>query len=327
MKQFFLKIPLIAFLSIMFLNSCTKKEVVNFQGNSLGTYYSITYIGEENPQLPEQVDSILAEISHQFSIFDTTSILFRINRGDSIPFTTEMEEVFQISKKVSDQTNGAFDITVGPLVNLWGFGKEKREHIDQKEIDSVMSFVGYTKMELKDQILIRKDPRIQLNFNAIAKGYAVDQVAHFLIRNGYPDCIVDIGGEVVSKGTKDGKQWQIGIQTPTESSDGAIDAQYVFPMKNKAVATSGNYRNYIEKGGERYSHIINPKTGKPEHSSLLSVSVIADDCVTADAYSTAFMVLGMEKSLAIVKKNPRLAVYFIYDKKGKFEVKKSPNFP
>jgi thiamine biosynthesis lipoprotein len=190
-----------------------------------------------------------------------------------------------------------------------------------------MQFVGYHKIKLQNNFVIKDDPRIQLNFNAIAKGFAVDKVAQFMVSQGYANCIVDIGGEVVAIGTKDGQQWQVGIQTPTTDASGAIDSQYAFPMKNKAVATSGNYRNYIEKEGKRFSHIISPKTGNPEKSSLLSVSVIAKDCVTADAYATAFMVLGMEKSLEIVKKNPSLAVYFIYDKNGKFEVKKSPNFP
>ena len=190
-----------------------------------------------------------------------------------------------------------------------------------------MNFVGFSKVQNNNHSLIKSDPRVQLNFNAIAKGYAVDCVAQFISDQGYSNCIVDIGGEVVALGTKLGQQWKVGIQTPTVEANGAIEAQYIFPMKNRAVATSGNYRNYIEKDGCRYSHIINPKTGQPEHSSLLSVSVIADDCVTADGYATAFMVLGIEKTLDLVEKNPNIAVYFIYDHNGKYEVKKSPNFP
>ncbi len=327
MKKIFSKIVVLIFVSILLLNSCNKVQIYNFQGSSLGTYYSITYIGAENPQLQSSVDSILADISHQFSIFDTNSIIYRINKGDSLPLTDDMKFVFEVSQKVSSITDGAFDITVAPIVNLWGFGKEKRTNVEQWEIDSVMQFVGFHKIKLQNSYVIKNDPRIQLNFNAIAKGFAVDKVAQFIASQGYANCIVDIGGEVVALGTKDGQQWQVGIQTPTNEADGAIDSQYAFPMKNKAVATSGNYRNYLEKDGKRYSHIISPKTGNPEKSTLLSVSVIAKDCVTADAYATAFMVLGMEKSLEIVKNNPSLAVYFIFDKNGKFEVKKSPNFP
>ncbi|PKP20865.1 MAG: thiamine biosynthesis protein ApbE [Bacteroidetes bacterium HGW-Bacteroidetes-20] len=327
MKKIFSKIVALIIVSILLLNSCSKVQIHNFQGSSLGTYYSITYIGAENTQLQSSVDSILEGISHQFSIFDTTSIIYRINKGDSLPLTDDMKFVFEVSQKVSSITDGAFDITVAPIVNLWGFGKEKRTNVEQWEIDSVMQFVGFHKIKLQNSYVIKNDPRIQLNFNAIAKGFAVDKVAQYIASLGYANCIVDIGGEVVALGTKDGQQWQVGIQTPTNEADGAIDSQYAFPMKNKAVATSGNYRNYLEKEGKRYSHIISPKTGNPEKSTLLSVSVIAKDCVTADAYATAFMVLGMEKSLEIVKNNPSLAVYFIYDKNGKFEVKKSPNFP
>lgn len=327
MKTNFLRKIAPFFVLILLLNSCAEEKITNFQGSALGTYYSITYMGGENPQLQAGVDSILADISYQFSIFDTTSIIYRINKGDSLPLTEDMKLVYEVSQKVSSITEGAFDITVAPIVNLWGFGKEKRTHVEQWEIDSVMQFVGFSKIKLQNDYLIKSDPRIQLNFNAIAKGFAVDKVAQFLVSQGYANCIVDIGGEVVALGTKDGQQWQVGIQTPTNEADGAIDSQYAFPMKNRAVATSGNYRNYIEKDGKRYSHIISPKTGNPEKSTLLSVSVIAKDCVTADAYATAFMVLGMEKSLEIVKRNPSLAVYFIYDKNGKFEVKKSPNFP
>ena len=327
MKKIFQKKMIPFFVLILLLTSCTKEKIINFQGSALGTYYSITYIGEENPHLQASVDSILADISYQFSIFDTTSIIYRINKGDSLPLTQEMLKVYQVSQKVSEVTNGAFDITVAPLVNLWGFGKEKRKTVEQWEIDSVMQFVGVEKIKLQNGYVVKSDARIQLNFNAIAKGFAVDKVAQFVSDQGYTDCIVDIGGEVVALGTKNDKQWQVGIQTPTNDASGAIDSQYAFPIKNRAVATSGNYRNYIEKDGKRYSHIISPQTGNPEHSSVLSVSVIASDCVTADAYATAFMVLGMEKSIEIVKKNPSLAVYFIYDKNGKFEVKKSPNFP
>lgn len=327
MKRIFFKTYLIIFVSILLLSSCKNEQPINFQGSAFGSYYSITYMGQEDPKLQHQVDSIIADLTHQFSLFDTTSILSRINRGENLPLTADMLNVYNISKRVSDLTNGTYDITVGPLVDLWGFGKDKRAKVEKWEIDSVMKFVGYTKIKVENNYFVKSDPRIQINFNAITDGYASDKVARFIVAQGYPNCIVDIGGEVVALGTKGGKQWQVGIQTPTNDADGAIDAQYVYPMKNRAVSTSGNYRKYVEKEGQRYSHIINPKTGQPEHSSLLSVSVIAEDCASADAYSTAFMVFGMDKTMELVKKNPKMAVYFIYDKNGKFEVKKSPNFP
>lgn len=327
MKTYFLRKIAPFFVLILLLNSCVEEKITNIQGSAFGSYYSITYMGAENPQLQESIDSILADISDQFSLFDTTSTLYRINEGDSLPFTEDMVKVFYLSQKISTLTKGTYDITVAPLVNLWGFGKEKRENVEQWEIDSVLKFVGYSKISLKNNFIVKSDPRIEINFNAITDGYAADKIAQFMVSQGYPNCIVDIGGEIVALGTKGGKQWQVGIQTPTNDADGVIDSQYAFPMKNRAVSTSGNYRKYLEKDGQRFSHIINPITGQPEHSTLLSVSVIAKDCATADAYSTAFMVLGIEKSLEIVKRDPSLAAYFIYDKNGKFEVKKSPNFP
>ncbi|MBP1672607.1 MAG: ApbE family protein [Bacteroidetes bacterium] len=325
--KIFLKSNLIFFAFITLLSSCKNEQTYNFQGTGFGSYYSITYVGKENHKLQQQVDSIIADLNHQLSLFDTTSILYRINQGENLPYTEDMIKMFEISQKIASNTNGAYDITVTPLINLWGFGKDKKSTIEKSKIDSILQIVGFTKLKLVNNTIIKEDPRIQINFNAIADGYASDKIAHFLEKQGYPNCIVDVGGEIVALGTKGGKQWQVGIQTPTEDADGAIDAQFTFPIKNKAISTSGNYRKYTELDGQRYSHIINPKTGQPEHSSLLSVTVIADDCATADAYSTAFMVLSMEKTMEIVKKNPKIGVYFIYDEKGKFKVKKSPNFP
>jgi FAD:protein FMN transferase len=323
----FLKTSLIIFAFITLLSSCKNEETYNFQGTGFGSYYSITYIGQENPKLQQQVDSIIADLNYQLSLFDTTSMMYRINQGEPLRFTEDMIKMYKISQEVSLATDGAYDITVTPLINLWGFGKDKSKKIEKSIIDSIVQIVGYTKIRLENGIIVRNDPRIQINFNAIADGYASEKIARFIEKQGYSNCIVDVGGEIVALGTKDGKQWQVGIQTPTNDAKGEIDAQYTFPVKNKAISTSGNYRKYTEVDGKRYSHIINPKTGQPEHSSLLSVTVLADDCATADAYSTAFMILSMEKTMEIVKKNPKISVYFIYDEKGKFKVKKSPNFP
>ena len=226
------------------------------------------------------------------------------------------------SLEISEQTHGAFDCTCQPLIELWGFGRgNKKTVVPQAQIDSVKQFVGCQLISIQDGRVVKADPRVQLNFNAIAKGYAVDQVARFLNKQGYVDCIVEIGGEVVARGTKNGKPWRVGIQVPTETADGPAESSESFDLQDRAVATSGNYRNYFEQDGVRYTHILDPVTGKPEQTNLLSVTVIAPDCLTADAYATAFMVLGMEESKKVLDAHPELKAWFIYDDHGKYIVK------
>jgi thiamine biosynthesis lipoprotein len=261
----------------------------------------------------EQIDSLLADLSHTFSIFDTTSIIYRWNKGEEVVLNEDFLTVLRLSKEVSAATDGAFDCTVQPLVQLWGFGKDGVRHtVADDTLATVREFVGFQLVDLQSDSIILKDPRVQLNFNAVAKGYAVDKVADWLMEHGYANCLVEIGGEVAARGDKNGKPWKVGIQVPTKSSDGARESFESIPLPdNRAVATSGNYRNYFEEEGVRYTHILDPRIGKPERTNLLSVTVLAPDCATADAYATAFMVLGYEKSAEIVKKHPELETYFI----------------
>ena len=214
---------------------------------------------------------------------------------------------------MSTATDGTFDCTVQPLVQLWGFGKDGVRHtVGDDTLATVREFVGFQLVDLQGDSILRKDPRVQLNFNAVAKGYAVDRVADWLVENGYTDCLVEIGGEVAVRGSKKGKPWKVGIQIPTQTADGARESFESLPLPDhRAVATSGNYRNYFEEDGVRYTHILDPRTGQPERTNLLSVTVVAPDCATADAYATAFMVLGHEKSAQIVKQHPELEAWFI----------------
>lgn len=322
-----IKKSIVAVCALCLLMACKQEKAIHFQGFGIGTYYSITYIGTENTELPEAVDSILNDISKTFSIFDTTSLIVKVNANEKVTLNQDFISIFNTASELSELTSGAFDATVAPLVNVWGFGREKQLNITQEEIDSLLDFVGYKKVSIQKQEIFKSDPRIQLNFNAIAKGYAVDKISQYLISKGYTNCLVDIGGEVVARGTKNGKDWQIGIQIPTETAEGEMAADYVFALQNRAVATSGNYRSYHEDNGERFSHIINPKTGQSERSNLLSVTVIAANCTHADALATAFMVMGLDASLAFLDKHPHYAAYFIYDEKGKFKTKKTRNYP
>lgn len=306
----------------MFLaTACKRQPVQQFSGAALGTTFHISYLGDADPTLPDQVDSLLWDINRTFSIFDTTSLISRVNAGEKEALSGDFLYVLRKALEVSEKTGGAFDCTIQPLVELWGFGREGQKHIvPRTTIDSVRQFVGSTKISIEGEHIVKGDPRIQLNFNAIAKGFAVDKVATHLLARGYENFIVEIGGEIVAHGTKQGKPWKVGIQTPTTTADGAVESQRSFPLRNRAVATSGNYRNFFEKEGVRYTHILNPVTGRPEETNLLSVTVLAPDCTTADAYATAFMVLGLEPSLRIVNADKTLEACFIYDEQGKLRV-------
>ncbi|MBO7629979.1 MAG: FAD:protein FMN transferase [Bacteroidales bacterium] len=309
--------------------SCKKNEVHQFGGEVFGTYFSISYIGEENPGLSKQVDSILQDINKLYSIFDSTSLVSKLNRNEPVVPTSAFAAMVRDALEISRNTGGAFHITVGPLVNLWGFGNEKGDTVTQDAIDSVRQFVGYTKIHVGDDGTITKDDeRIKLDFNAIAKGKAVDDVAEFLVGSGYVNCLVNIGGEVRCEGTKPGgKAWRVGIQIPTETRDGLEEADYIFEMTGRAVATSGNYRKYKEIDGQRYNHITDPRSGDSRSSNLLSVTVIADKCAIADAYATAFMVMGVKEAMEFLRSRPELAAHFVYYENGAYTYVQSDNFP
>ena len=320
-QWFFLALVLLCF-------SCKKQTIHQYSGEVFGTYFSISYIGNENPDLPRQIDSVLQNINQLYSIFDTSSLVSKLNRNEPVVVTPDFAAMVEKALQVSQETDGAFDITVGPLVNLWGFGNEKADTVSQAAIDSVRQFVGYQKIRCKNGTITKDDSCIKLDFNAIAKGKAVDDVAEFLIRNGYKNCLVDIGGEVRAEGTKPGgKVWRVGIQIPTETRDGLEETNYIFEMTGKSVATSGNYRNYKEINGERYNHITDPRTGVCRSSNLLSVTVIANDCATADAYATAFMVMGINEAMEFLKAHPELSAHFIYFENGEYRYRQSKNFP
>ena len=324
-----ISISIISALLIL-LSACHYKTPVrkHLEGQAFGTTYSITCVTKPDDKRPlphAQIDSLLADLSHTFSIFDTNSIIYRWNKGEDVKLNEDFLYVLRLSKSVSAATDGAFDCTVQPLVQLWGFGKDGVRHTVGKDtLAAVRELVGFQLVDLQGDSILRKDPRVQLNFNAVAKGYAVDRVADWLVENGYTDCLVEIGGEVAARGTKNGKPWKVGIQVPTKTADGARESFETIPLPDRrAVATSGNYRNYFEEDGVRYTHILDPRTGQPERTNLLSVTVLAPDCATADAYATAFMVLGHEKSAQIVKQHPELEAWFIIaEEDGGFTMRK-----
>ena len=307
-----------------FLNSCNNNSKYVYDAGLIhGTIYHITYQSDDVQDLKQEIEKCMHNFDKSLSTYDPNSIISKINKNDtSVILDYHFETVFKKAIEVSKKTEGAFDITVAPLVNAWGFGFEKMQNVDSTLIDSLLQYVGYHKIKLVNNKIIKQNPNIMLDANAIAKGYSVDVVSDFLEKKGIKNYLVEIGGEVKAKGVnKEKKIWRVGIDKPiddtTLSSRVLEDIVY---LKNKAIATSGNYRRFYIKNGIKYSHTINPKTGFPVNHSLLSASVFADDCMTADAYATAFMVLGFEKSIKIVENDPNLEAYFIYsNKKGELK--------
>jgi thiamine biosynthesis lipoprotein len=297
---------------------------MKISGFAQGTTYNITYENSTSEDYSQAIDSILKAFDRSLSIYDSTSIISRINDNDP---TAEADdwfiEVFNKSAEVNTSSGGAFDITVGPVVHAWGFGNGPVAKHDTAYIDSLLQFVGMDKVRLENRKVIKKFPGVNLDVNALAQGYSVDVVCGFFESKGLKNYLVEIGGEVRGKGTnaKD-KLWHIGIDKPTEGNmEPGKDLQAIIGIDNKALATSGNYRSFFVENGVKYAHTIDPKTGFPARNTLLSATVICDDCMTADAWATAFMVLGVEKSKELVKKLSGIEVYFVYtNPDGKYEV-------
>jgi thiamine biosynthesis lipoprotein len=313
MKLFLIGVSVLISFSLISCSPAEKK--VMFQGQTQGTYYAVTYFDTEGRNFQEQIDSILRAFDLSVSMWVPESIISRINGGDSLVQPDDwFIDIFKRSQEIAAKTGGAFDCTVGPLVDAWGFGFKGKIKMDQAKVDSLLQYVDYRKVELDDRSRIIKPDGIRFDFNAIAQGYAVDVLGNYLALQGIRNYLVDIGGEVLGKGGKpDGQPWLVGIEDPTADSlsDRSINTRV--KLMNKAMATSGNYRKYYEENGIRYSHAIDPHTGYPVRHSLLSVSVLADDCATADGYATAFMVMGFGKARAYVENEPGLEAFFIVD--------------
>jgi len=326
-----MKKSLLLQLSIAFLavscNNLSDKNLVKINGLAQGTYYSVTYYDRKGIDYQPAIDSLFRAFDLSASNYLKESVISRFNNNDSaviadMPFTM----VFEKSMEVSEKTNGAFDITVMPLINAWGFGFTDPMKLDTAQVDSLLPLVNYHNVDLVNGRLIKKNPAIMIDFNAIAQGYSSDLIGKMLESKGIENYLIDVGGEVLAKGTKPrNEKWRVGIEQPSEEADDARELNAVVRLEDKALATSGNYRRYIIKDGKRYSHTIDPKTGFPVNHTVLSVSVLATDCMTADAYATAFMVMGIEKTKVFLASNPDLEVYFIYsDKSGKLATWASP---
>ncbi len=322
-----MRLLIITVFSFTFLIQCQQddSQTIKLAGEAQGTTYHITYLSKERKKYHQGIDSIFKSIDSSLSTYVPASIISRFNKNDThVAADKYFIDVFNKSVEISEKTGGFFDATVAPVVNAWGFGFTKKANVDSTLIDSLLQLVDYKMVKLEGNKIIKKKPNVMLDFNSIAPGYTVDVLATYLESKGISNYLIELGGEVIAKGKKQNNEyWKIGIDQPNENIT-EIDErplQTIIALSDKALATSGNYRRYFEENGKKFSHIINPRTGYPAKNNLLSATVIAGDCMTADAYATAFMMMGLEKSKEFLSANKQLGleVFFVYDENGSWK--------
>lgn len=308
-KKLYWQIPLLVLLiSGTILIACWEHAPYQrSQGLIFGTMYSITY--QNRRELKDEIEAALLKVDGEFSMFNERSTVSAINRGEQPELSPMYKEVYALAQQVNKDTYGAFDITVAPLVNAWGFGFKNEQLPTQEQVDSLLKV------------------RSMLDFSAIAKGYGCDVVANLLRSRGIENFLVEIGGEVVSAGvSSSGQPWRIGVSKPSEDANDFDELQAVLTVSDQAMATSGNYRNfYVTDDGRKLAHTIDPRTGYPVQHNILSATVLAPSCAMADAYATSFMVLGLDSAQMVLSRHPELQVYFIYtDSAGHYATWHSP---
>lgn len=314
----------------------TETNLVELNGKTQGTTYSIKIVDSGlssddsvKKRLHKEIDSILVEISNQMSTWQSDSEISEFNKSRTtewFPVSHDFVNVVQTSQRISDASNGALDITVGALVNLWGFGPVKKEEVipSDKEIEEAKKLCDYKKISFRtNESAIKKETEnITIDLSAVAQGFSVDKISNYLYSLNYKNFLVEIGGEVKTNGKNHlGENWKIGISVP----DGTFDIQKIISLENSAVSTSGDYRDYFEKDGIRFSHTIDPKSGKPITHSLASVTVVCNNCADADGFSTAIDVLGPEAGYELALKE-KLAVLLIVKTENGFSEKMTPEF-
>jgi len=296
-KKLWWQVPLLLLLIVGTFFIARERQGETFHKTSgliFGTAYNATY--QSRKPLQADIEAALLQVDAEFSMFNSASTVSRINRGENPERSEMFREVYELAQTVSHDTDGAFDITVAPLVNAWGFGFKTAQMPTPQQVDSLLKI------------------RSQLDFSAIAKGYGVDVVARLFDRKGIRNYMIEIGGEVVTRGhNPNGETWRIGVTKPTDDSLNVdSELQTVLTISDKAMATSGNYRNFYYQGGRKYAHTIDPRTGYPVQHNILSATVLADRCAVADAYATSFMVLGLDGARSVLSRHPELQAYLIY---------------
>ena len=317
----------------LFLVGCTshrEPQKVFFRGEAQGTYYEVTYFDTLGRNLQPSIDSLLGAFDKSLSLWVDNSIISRVNRNEDVRVDTLFSVVFRKSMEVARRTDGKFNVCVGPLVELWGFHRKKGEVPSDDKIKEALKHIDYRKVRLEGDRVVKEDSLIRLDFNAIAQGFSVDVIASFLRNKGIHIFLIDVGGEVLAGDPKpDGTAWRVGIEKPADSANADRQIENVINLSNKAIATSGTYRKYRVENGRKLSHTIDPFTGYPVQHNLLSVSVVASDAMTADAYATAFMVIGAEEAWRFIKTNKDLALEAMFitaNDKGELMTVMTPGF-
>ena len=291
-----------------------------------GTTFTVTY--QCDSDMSQSIKAELMKVDYSLSPFNKESVITAINNNEDVKPDKMFMDVFQLAMDVSRETDGAFDITVAPLVNAWGFGFKSGEKPTARQVDSLRHIIGYQKISVDNGKIRKQDPRMMLDCSAIAKGYGTDVVANFLRSRGVKNFMVEIGGEVVTCGVNPERlPWKVGVIKPEDDSlSVSHELQTILNVTDIAMATSGNYRNFYYQGGRKYAHTIDPKTGYPVQHNILSATVLAKTCAQADAYATSFMVMGLDKAQKVLERHPEMMAYFIYDDgQGKNAVWFSPS--
>ncbi len=311
------------YISFLLFFSCADEKLTyqNLKGNAFGTTFTISYKDALNRDFSDEIDSLIYVVNKSLSTYMPSSDISKINQGDTtIVVDVLFTEVFFKSNKIYIETNGFFDPTVGVLVNAWGFGPEEAiENLDSVQVDSLMQFVGFDKVKLEENTIVKQHPQIYFDFNAIAKGFGIDVIGRFLESQNCTNYMIELGGEVRARGKSSKNQyWKIGLEDP--NIDGTRSISNIVALNNQSMATSGNYRKFkIDAKGRKFVHTMNAKTGFATESNLLSATVISNsDCADVDGYATAFMAMGFEKTVAFLQEHPELKAHLIYvDTNGK----------
>lgn len=322
---------LLSLATLLLALACTPKpaDYTVIDGFAEGTTYHMVYNDPEGRDLQPAIEALIAQFDSSLSIYNPASLISQINSGDTTVAADEwITDCFEQSQAISVASDGMFDITVGPLISAYGFGAERRIEVSDEILDSIMPFVGYAKVRLEGNKFVKADPRIRMDFNAIAKGYSVDLVARYIESLGITDYLVEIGGEIFCRGVNaKGKEWGVGIDKPVDGNVvPGTNFQTTLKITGVGLATSGNYRKFtLDENGNKIVHTLNPKTGRSVISNLLSATIIAPTCATADGYATACMASGLEASKALITANPALEAYLVYaDPQGSLKVWTTP---
>ena len=301
-------------LGLVVLASCAKqpKKIV-LQGLAQGSYYAVTYFDEQNRNFQREIDSIFHAVDMSVNLWVDSSVICKVNRNKEVALDPIFIDNFNIAQEAARLSDGYFDPTISPIVAAWGFSNKTGDSITPQLIDSLKQLVDYRKIRIESGKVVKENPAITLDFNAIAQGYTTDLIAQFLESRGIKNYLVDTGGEIMARGEKpDGNPWIVGIEKPAENWDSDRILQTCIALRDKGLVTSGSTRKYVERNGKRYSHCIDPKTGYPVEHSVLSVTILAKNSVWADALASICMVMGMERSLPLIQSMDGVEAYYIF---------------